>query len=141
MDNFGKAFDLTVDVLSEKVNYFYVFPFFFLKVLREIDIEVYLDFLNDKADLKRSDACYEKRINKAIEVYVEKLDLLEEKSKIIANWVDAQDPLAYFQQLMSQKTLSKFVELKKELLLALDEQIKEGKITVPEALSKTEIPF
>ncbi len=36
-DNLGRAFDVSVDILSEKVNYFYVFPQLFSRLAREND--------------------------------------------------------------------------------------------------------
>ena len=136
MDNFGKAIDVSVDILSEKVWYFYVFPFFFLKVAKENDFEIYLDLIYDRAWAKRDDKEYKERIDKLVETYSKQVDALRIKSDAIFSIVDGEDPLAFFQEMMSMANLNTFRNLSDIEVENLGEQVKLGKITKQQVLEK-----
>lgn len=136
MDNLGKAIDVSVDILSEKVWYFYVFPFFFLKVAREEDNELYLDLIYDRAQGKRGDIEYDERINKVVNAYSKEVELLREKSDIIFNLVDEKDPLAFFQEMMSLKNLNEFRALSIKKVLEIKEEAVTTNLSKEQILEK-----
>ena len=136
MDNLGKAIDVSVDILSEKVWYFYVFPFFFLKVAREEDNELYLDLIYDRAQGKRGDIEYDERINKVVNAYSKEVELLRENIDIIFNLVDEKDPLAFFQEMMSLKNLNEFRALSIKKVLEIKEEAVTTNLSKEQILEK-----
>ncbi len=136
MDNLGKAIDVSVDILSEKVWYFYVFPFFFLKVAFDVDDELYFDLIYDRAQVKRGEKQYDERINKVVDAYSKEVDLLREKSDIIFNMIDGEDPLAFFQEMMSLKNLNEFRSLSLDKVLEIKEEGETSKLSKVQILQK-----
>lgn len=139
MDNLGKAIDVSVDILSEKVWYFYVFPFFFLKVVREEDCELYLDLIYDRAQGKRGNIEYDDRINKVVKAYSKEVELLREKSDIIFGLADGEDPLAFFQEMMSQKNLNEFRTLSLETVLEIKKEAETSNLSKEQILEKLNV--
>lgn len=90
------AYQLACELLKEKVNFFEIYPRYFLKIVKESNLAIY-NKLQD-VNINEDD---EKEINNLIELYLENLDNLRVKSDVISNLVGCKNDLGFFQEMMS----------------------------------------
>lgn len=90
------AYNLAYELLSLKVNFFEIYPKFFLELVKENNNDIYIKLQNinitnqDKED-----------VNKLIDLYLEEIENLRTKSDIISNLVGCNNDLGFFQEMMS----------------------------------------
>ncbi len=130
--NFGKAYKFAVDFLADRVWYFYVFPRYFLLLVKNNDSDIYLDMLNDSAKEKTQDQGYLNRLETLVDIYQNEVEDLRKKSDILSIIFDAEDPLQFFQEMMGEKNLNAFISLSIEKVKELEEKLKNKSITLTE---------
>lgn len=130
--NLSKAHEFAVNFLSQRVWFFYIFPFFFLKVIEKNDSEIYLDIVCDRAEEKSKDTLYIKRLETLVEIYQNEVEKLRGKSDILSTLFNAEDPLAFFQEMMDKRNLRTFISLIKIDEKEMKKMVKEKRLTIEE---------
>lgn len=84
------TYKIAYDLLSEKINFFYIFPSYFIELAKRNNVTIEESLDNNT-------------INELISLYNDSIYSLEEKAKALSNIVDCNDPLGFFQELMMMK--------------------------------------
>lgn len=126
----GKAYDFIVDFLVDRVYYFYVFPFYFLLVAKENDSEIYFDMLYDRALEKSKDESFVLRLESLVNIYQNEVESLRGKSDILSTLFNAEDPLAFFQEMMDKRNLRTFISFAKKEEKEIEKMVKDKSIII-----------
>ena len=108
------TYKIAYDLLSEKINFFYIFPSYFIELAKRNNVVI-------KESLDSN------IINELISLYNDRIYDLEEKAKALSNIVNCNDPLGFFQELMMMKT---FVILESTALIDIKKLNKNDVITL-----------
>lgn len=90
-----KGYQLAYEILSEKINFYEIYPRYFLGLVNENNQNIYDKLINN--NLLEEDKV---QINQLIDLYYEKLCILKAKSDIVCNLVACNNPLGFFQEMM-----------------------------------------
>ena len=116
------TYELVCDILSTKVNFFEIYPKFFLDIVKENNLDIFnklqtLSLLDDDNN----------EINNLINIYIIELDKLRKKSDIVSNLVNCRNDLGFFQEMMSDNLnlLRKYTDKQLEVVqyLSLDDAL------------------
>jgi hypothetical protein len=89
------GYHLAYEILSEKINFFEIYPRFFLNLIKENNQDIYNKLTNN--NLLEED---KEEVELLIDLYYDELCKLRDKSNIICNLVSCNNPLGFFQEMM-----------------------------------------
>ena len=109
----NKAFQNAKELLHNRVNFFDIYPSYFLNLLKEINEELYL--IIEKEKYEDIELNYKNIINNYVEIYLQKLDDLKLKASTIANINNYFNELLVIQYIMSDNKLIALLESLKSI--------------------------
>ena len=130
------AYQNASDILSGSVNYFRVFPDYFLELVKTSNGHLY-KILEGNTFMEKVDSkTFEKMLFEQLKAYLDNIKVLESKSDYIANWKTYEDKLSFLQYVMDQIKLRKRIEgFDLEEFKEIDKKVNEKEITGDEAVN------
>ena len=85
-----------LEILSKYVNFFDIFPRFYLYFIKKNHNDIYNQICEDKV-------LDENQVKESVNDYLSMIDSMREKSNYICNWVGCKDDLGFFQEMMIEQ--------------------------------------
>lgn len=133
---YGVAYENANEVLSNYVDFFRIFPDYFLEMVSSSNAGLYKTFESGAIDEKFDSKDFTEMVKEQVQNYIDDIAVIEIKSDFISAWKNFDDPLAFFQYVMSKEDLRKYVKgLKVEDLRKANDLVKNKQVTGEQAVA------